>query len=105
MKAFKLVGSEAIEINVEMVSDNIVNAFHGPMFPVFYKGKVCGVLYEREVEAPVIMREYSMREVLEMAVKESENIYHDAVVSAGLEVTKYLTDVYKELQELANLPW
>ena len=104
LNASKLEGVELVPVRAYNAPEEICRLFGGRGFPVIVNNRICLATYEREIDGLFINRELQHEEILKLAVKEAEAIYHDAVTQAGQEVTKMLCNVYAELQKL-NPPW
>lgn len=104
LNASKLENNELVPVKVYNAPEEICKLFSGRGFPVIVDNRICLATYERELDGLFVSRELKHEEIISLAVKEAEAIYHDAVTEAGLTATKMLCNIYAELQKL-NPPW
>lgn len=73
--------------------------YSGAAFPVCSEGKLHLATYEPEIGGLFLQREIEHTEVLKLAAKEAEAIYHDAFVEAGKNAIKILLETYEALKK------
>ena len=93
-----------IPVHVRKAPECIAELFSGRAFPVIHDEKLIIATYEREIDCLFLNGEISHSKVLELAAKEAEAIYQDAITEAGKKAVKLMLDVHAELKKLSP-PW